>query len=351
MKNALIDTLKETVEKLLMVYESQLQVMEFLKDDPRILDRSIMKAALDAFKKYHAFLPELVSRYAILKMETQSPQHARDLETLKQNLDQLLLMDKQVTFLMENLQEHAEDQVWTAADLGVMERIFEHLNERTGFDGDPKEMIEGMLALKKTTHPQETTVERANFSEQDSRNQVAYLKIHQLIQDLILEKIHPKQIQGALFTQYIHMMSLLVSSNPEAYFHQQVANAGELMIGLIQKLNLIEKTLEDDGPSEHMKEVAAKVTLLREAVKERMRRPLTQQEQKKHGDRLAKAFFHLLDDIGDASAPFLASIFLYNWVRLSTLESDVNEDYFQKLERNWDIVFDVIYNDELLKES
>jgi hypothetical protein len=263
-----------------------------------------------------------------------------------------MFMGKQVLFLMENLQEYTQDQEWTDVDLDTMDEIFEHLNEQSGMNINPKELVEGMVSLKRIRPSQETILQDINPLEPEAKNQAAYFEIQKLIQDLILEKIHPRQIQGALLTQYIHMMSLLVASDPEAYFHQQVANADNLiMIRLVQKLNFIERTLEDDGSSDHRKEVAAKVTILREAVKERMRRPLTQKEQKKYGERLAKAFFHLLDDIGDASAKFLASTFLYNWVRLSTLESDVSEAYFQKLDRNWNIVFDSIYNDELLKAS
>ena len=128
MKSSSINTLKEMVEKLLMGYENQLHIMEFSKDSPHILDRSIMDFALDSFKKHHALLPDLVSHYVILKKELQSSQHTRDLETIKQNLDQLLNLDKQVIFLMENLQEYTNDQVWTTADLDIMKGIFEYLN-------------------------------------------------------------------------------------------------------------------------------------------------------------------------------------------------------------------------------
>lgn len=351
MKNASIDTLKETVETLLKVYTSQLQVMELSKDKPQALDRSIMKASVNSFKQSRTLLQGLVSSHAFLMREPQSPQRARDLETLKHDLDQLLLMEKQVLFLMENLQDHTKELTFTRSDLQFMEIIFEKLNQERGLKEDPKEMIKNIMALKKMPHPQETPKDKETPSEQERHNQAANLKISQLIQDLILEKVHPQQIQGVLLTQYIHMMSLLVSSNPEAYFHHQVANAPELILSLIQQLNLIERSIKDDGPSDHMKAVAETVTFLKEIVKERIRRPLTPKDQKKHADRLTKVFMRLLEDIEDASVPFLASTFLYHWVRLSTLESNVSEEYFQKLERNWNIVFARIYKNEQEKAA
>ena len=211
--------------------------MEFSKDSVQHLDRSVMNAALDAFKKCRAFLPKLVSGYTSLTKELWSPQHLKDLESLKKDLNRLLTIDKQVMFLMENLAEQAPDQLWSKSDLGIMEVIFEHLNEKTGFDMDPKEMIEGILSLKKDKPFAETDFE--DEGRQDVRNQEANLKIQDLIQDLIFENIHPKQIQSFLLVQYIHMMSLLVSSDPETYFYHQVANVSDLVISLTKKMAFI----------------------------------------------------------------------------------------------------------------
>lgn len=360
MKSSSFDTLKEMVEKVLMVYESQLQVMEFSKDSIHYLDRSVMNAALDAFKKYRAFLPELVARHTILKKELRSPQHLKDLEALKKDLDRLLSMDKQAMFLMENLTEHAPDQSWSKSDLGIMEMIFEHLNEKTGIDVDPKEMVKGMLALQKANPFQETNLENdwdedggdaeeRDEEKQNAKNQEVKLKIQKLIQDLILEDIHPKQIQSFLLVQYIHMMSFLVSSNPEVYFYHQVANVADLVISLGKKIIFIEEILEDEGPSDQMKEVAEKATILRHALKERLRRSLTQKEERRQEERLSKEFFSLLRDVNGASIVFLASTFLYHWTSLATLESDVSGEYFQKLEQNWDTIFEIIYKDEMSK--
>jgi len=95
-----------------------------------------------------------------------------------------------------------------------------------------------------------------------------------------------------------------------------------------------------------MQELASTIMIMRAALKEDMCCPLTKKDKEDHSDYLAQAFVDLLDKIGNTSISFLASTFLYNWVRLTTIASDLDEEYFQKLERNWDIIFDYIFKNE-----
>ncbi|WP_032112577.1 hypothetical protein [Candidatus Paracaedibacter symbiosus] len=62
-------TRQELVDNLLLVSQRQLQVLEFTKNQPHILDKSIFGQALNVFQKQEDLLSQLWSNYALSMVE------------------------------------------------------------------------------------------------------------------------------------------------------------------------------------------------------------------------------------------------------------------------------------------
>lgn len=341
-KEISLNELKETIDTLLLISQRQLQVLEFSKDQPHTLDRNIFAQALNMFQKQEDILPQLRESCDRWTRKILSPQEKRDVKKLKQGLEKLSLIHQQVMFLMENLQEYTEVQDWSENDFQEAFSFLESMDEKyPNHNLNPQELIDEFIALKKQSLENNALPDEP-LTESQERNYQAYLKIKELVHYLILEKIHPKVIQGSLFCQWLHMVSLF-SATPEDYFNQLVSKADKLMIRMINRLNEISRLLTDDGPTEEMEQVGEMVEYIRSLVKERFNDPIPERKT----DKIPQLFLDLLEELKDIPVAILASHFLYFWVRLSTMESDVPEVYFQKLDRNWDEVFSIVWQDAL----
>ena len=69
-------------------------------------------------------------------------------------------------------------------------------------------------------------------------------------------------------------------------------------------------------------------------------KPLSQADIVRHTDLTNRTAFSLVQACLEAAVPpgLVANVFLYYWLRASTLNANVPEPCFQTLERHWDMV-------------
>jgi hypothetical protein len=72
--------------------------------------------------------------------------------------------------------------------------------------------------------------------------------------------------------------------------------------------------------------------------------PLSQADLLHHTDRTNRAAFGLVGACLDARIhpELITTVLLYYWLRLSTINANVPEPFFQKLERHWEIVVEQV---------
>jgi len=190
--------------------------MESAKENPGVLDSTILDAAIKSCEKSSSFFPLLRLNHDFLKRKLKSTKHIKGLEDIK--IDQLHSMHEQSMFLMENLHDYAQNHEWDDSVLEIMENIFGVLNEASGIDMDASMVVKRVVNLKKknSTHTQSPhKKEEVEDEVVSDKSDTAFAEIQKLIQALIIRGVHIKQIQGALLTQYIHMMSHLIAATLE----------------------------------------------------------------------------------------------------------------------------------------
>jgi hypothetical protein len=102
----------------------------------------------------------------------------------------------------------------------------------------------------------------------------------------------------------------------------------------------LETTLVDAGPTLAMAALGANVQQLKDALQALARQPLMQADIVRHMDLTNRAAFSLVQACLEAGVQpgLIANVFLYYWLRASTINANVPEPFFQTLKRHWDTV-------------
>ena len=113
---------------------------------------------------------------------------------------------------------------------------------------------------------------------------------------------------------------------------------------LVSRLQELEPTLADAGPTQEMHEMGGHIQTLKDTISALSGTPLSQDEITAHTDLSNRAAFGLVTEFlnADISPVMIANVFLYYWLRTSTINANVPEAFFQKLERNWETVVDQV---------
>jgi hypothetical protein len=94
------------------------------------------------------------------------------------------------------------------------------------------------------------------------------------------------------------------------------------------------------GPTPAMRVLGDNIQQLKDVLQALAAQPLSQADLLHHTDRTNRAAFGLVGACLDARIHpgLITHVLLYYWLRLSTINANVPESFFQKLERHWETV-------------
>jgi len=133
---------------------------------------------------------------------------------------------------------------------------------------------------------------------------------------------------------------VVMKASSEAQCDTWTADMGAIMRPLVALLKALEPTLVDAGPTPAIAELGANVQQLKDALQAFAAKPLSQADIVRHTDLTNRAAFGLVQACLDAEVhpALIANVFLYYWLRASTINANVPEPFFQTPERHWDTV-------------
>lgn len=202
-------------------------------------------------------------------------------------------------------------------------------------------MHDDLMAQVRHLHHQ---IHREDQPPQTEReHQAAFVLEHMrtTVLGLIMEGVTPQTLELILFYHWLRLSTLSRGWNDEQ-FGVMTANMGDVMRPLVQLLQGLEQTLVDDGPVPAMAQMGGMIQELKDALSAHGAKSLSHDNVVRHTDLSNRAAFGLVQACLDANVPpaLIETVFLYYWLRTSTINANVPETFFQKLERHWEEVAD-----------
>ena len=190
----------------------------------------------------------------------------------------------------------------------------------------------------------------------DREHQAAFVLDHmrRTVLALIMEGVTPATLELTLFYHWLRLSTLNRGLSDEQ-FNALAANLGEVMRPLVQLLQELEPSLVDSGPLPAMAEMGGLIQELKDAFSSLSAKSLSHDDVVRHTDLSNRAAFGLVQACLDAEVNpgLIETVFLYYWLRTSTLNANVPESFFQKLERHWEVVVEQVspFVDQLARDN
>ena len=176
--------------------------------------------------------------------------------------------------------------------------------------------------------------------------------VREAILGLVMEGVTPKTLEISLFYHWLRLTTLRRGMT-DAQFSAFSSDMGSVMGALVRRLQEIEPTLPDTGPSQDMREMGVMIQLIKDLFAASAAQELSRADIERHADLTNRAAFGLVQEFLDneISPVLVENVFLYFWLRTSTINANVAETFFQKLERHWDEVVKRVnpFMDKLLR--
>jgi len=177
--------------------------------------------------------------------------------------------------------------------------------------------------------------------------------VREAILGLVMQGVTPTTLEIALFYHWLRLTTLRRGMT-EAQFNVFSGQLGTVMGPLVQKLQAIEPTLPDAGPTDAMRDMGLMIQQVKDLFAAAANRTLLQADIERHADLTNRTAFALVTEFlqNDINPILVENVLLYFWLRTSTINANVAETFFQKLERHWDAVIERItpFMDELLRQ-
>lgn len=162
--------------------------------------------------------------------------------------------------------------------------------------------------------------------------------VRETIVGLVMQGVTPRTLDIALFYHWLRLTTLRRGMT-DARFQALASDMEAVMGPLVSRLQEMAPALSDSGPTGEMREIGILVQHVKDWFAAAARE-LSRAEIERHADMTNRAAFGLVTEFlnNDISPVLVENAFLYFWLRASTLNANVAETFFQKLERNWDEV-------------
>ena len=163
--------------------------------------------------------------------------------------------------------------------------------------------------------------------------------VREAILGLVMEGVTPRTLEISLFYHWLRLTTLRRGMTDEQ-FSAFSSDMGSVMGPLVKRLQEIEPTLPDTGPSEDMREMGVMIQLIKDLFAASAAQALSWADIERHADMTNRAAFSLVTEFLDneINPALVENVLLYFWLRTSTINANVAETFFQKLERHWDEV-------------
>lgn len=204
---------------------------------------------------------------------------------------------------------------------------------------DDEKHLEDLMKESKNIHDRIHTEDQAPENEGEEIAAEVWQKTHEAVFSLIMDGAEISMMEMSLFYQFCQLNSLIRGLDGDA-ITGEASRMEALMKDLAQDLREVEASLVDDGPTEDMEALGAKLEVLKQAFHDNRKPPPAPEDLYQAADKINRALFGLVGGFLDKEVnPFLIqSAMMYYWLRTSTINAGVNEMFFQKLERHWPFV-------------
>lgn len=205
-------------------------------------------------------------------------------------------------------------------------------------DGRNRKDLERLMAELADLHKDVHRDDPLPANEMEAQAAVVQLALQRTVMNLLTNGCDPKIVELALFMSWRRLIALTAGFDDEAMdvpFEQSLAVAAKLM-------RTITAEIVDDGPSPQMARLGDMVSVLKASYLDTAHDTLSQAQVSAQSEvvniTLVRVIGLLLDR--DLHVTMVQNVLLYFWLRLSTINANVDEALFQKIERNWP---DILY--------
>ena len=176
-------------------------------------------------------------------------------------------------------------------------------------------------------------------NEREKQAKVVLSRLNKLIIDLILQDVSLKTLDITLMYQWI-LITTWNHGIEEKTFEHWASHLELVYLPLIKMLKELESSIKDDGPSKDMKQLGAGLNEVKNIAQKASKNEYSRVEIIKMVNMANIKLFQLTQSfINDKIHPgLIESGYFYYWLRMSIMYANGSEEFFQKLERNWDIV-------------
>ena len=199
----------------------------------------------------------------------------------------------------------------------------------------PEELLKYTGALYNEIHKNDLPPQ----NEREKQADIILSKLKKATIELILQGVSLKTLDLTLMYQWIRVTTWNHHIEEKTFEHW--ASHLELVyLPLIKMLKELESSIKDDGPSKDMKQLGAGLDEVKNIAQKTSKNEYSRVEIIRMVNIANPELFRLTQSfINDKIHPgLIESGYFYYWLRMSIMYVNGPEEFFQKLERNWDIV-------------
>jgi hypothetical protein len=160
--------------------------------------------------------------------------------------------------------------------------------------------------------------------------------------ELLLQRVNMDTIELSLFYFWLRITTLSHGIS-EAKFKALSGDMPMVMQALVTRTKEIASGIRDAGPTADMRAMCDMVQEAKDILyRSRLAARLTSDEMTRQAELTNGRLDHLIGDwlTQEVNPGIIERVLLYHWFRTSTINANVPEEFFQKIERNWPDVAD-----------
>jgi len=189
-------------------------------------------------------------------------------------------------------------------------------------------------------------------NEREHQAVAIFSGLQRTLLELINENVGLRTLELALLYNWLRLATLNRGYD-DNHFNRFSGDLGRVMERLVTELKALEAELDDEGPTLVMALIGTKIQQLRDRFSPIAEANLPRPEIERQTAKTTAALFGFTAEClqKQMHPGLLESAMLYYWLRASTVTAQVEERFFQKLERHWPVVVERVgaLTDRMLK--